>query len=182
MSMFENGGTPNGTSASQSADLTTDVAKGIGETFDWDSTINGDTQPNTLFPEGDYRFKVIDFNRGRFPGSEKLPPAPKAILTLRLTKDDGTSKDIKTDLILAKSLEWKISSYFRSIGQKEKGKEFRMDWNAVIGAEGRAHIKQRTFMGNDKKYHTINEVDYYLDPVDDSNQGTTLDPGPDRQY
>lgn len=182
MSMFENGGTPNGASASQSADLATEAKSPNLETFDWDSLINGDTQPNPLFPEGDYRFKTIDFTRGRFPGSEKLPPAPKAILTLRLMKDDGTSKDIKTDIILAKALEWKISSYFRAIGQKKKGEEFKMDWNAVIGAEGCAHIKQRTFRGNDGKDHTVNEVDYYIDPVEDSKQRTTFDPGPDRQY
>lgn len=180
MTMFENGGTPTGTSAAQTTDLTKNVAQGIGETFNWDALINGDNQPNPLLPEGDYKFKVVDFERGRFPGSTKLPPANKAILTLRVEKD-GTTTDIKSDIILAKALEWKISSFFRSIGQKKKGEEFRMDWSKVTGAEGRAHIKQRTFRGNDGKDHSVNEVDRYLDPVE-ADKTTIFDPGPDRNY
>ena len=180
MSIFYDGGAPNGTSADQSLELTKDVAKGEGETFDWDSLINGDTQAKPLLPEGDYGFKVVDFGRNRFSGSAKLPPANKATLTLRIEKD-GRTTDIKSDIILVKLLEWKIVSFFRSIGHMKKGEEFRMDWSRVIGAEGRAHIVQRTFRGNDGKDHTVNEVEKYLDPTEEEKT-PTLAPGSGRNY
>ena len=52
---------------------------------------------------------------------------------------------MKFDLILSKSLTWKVSAFFRSIGQKKRGEKITMDWNKVLGAKGRAHIKQKVY-------------------------------------
>ncbi|MDY5322295.1 MAG: hypothetical protein SPG76_01090 [Candidatus Enterosoma sp.] len=49
---------------------------------------------------------------------------------------------MRFDLILSKALTWKLSAFFRSIFQKKVVK-ITMDWNKVLGAKGRAHIKQR---------------------------------------
>ena len=183
MNNMENGGIPYAdTSAGQSADLANEAKSPNHETLDWDAKISGDAQPNTLFPEGDYTFKVIELNRERSAGTAKIPPCNKAAMKLRLKKDDGQTKDIKADLFLVKMMEWKLTAFFRSIGLMKKGQEFRMDWSKVVGAEGRAHIKQRTFRGNDGKDHTVNEVEKYLDPVETTDKTTIFDPGPDRNY
>ena len=41
--------------------------------MDWNDVIEDDGQEFVLLPEGDYNFVVTDFERGRFPGSAKIP-------------------------------------------------------------------------------------------------------------
>ena len=79
--------------------------------MDWGDVIESDGQEHKVLPEGDYDFTITKFERGRFPGSPKIPPCNKAILTLSV---NGIT--IKTDLILYKTLEWKLAAFFRSIG------------------------------------------------------------------
>jgi len=128
----------------------------------WDDVIEDDGQEFITLPEGDYAFQVIDFERGRFPGGRKIPPCNMASLTLEVRTPEGTAH-IRTDLILYHSLEWKISSFFRSIGEKEKGKRLAMNWDRVINARGRAHFKPRTYVGSDGQEHTVNNVDRFYD-------------------
>lgn len=142
--------------------------------FDWDDAIENDGQEFITLPEGDYVFEVVDFERGRYPGSAKIPPCNKASLTLQVKTDDGIAR-IRTDLILYRSLEWKISSFFRSIGQKQKGQRLVMNWNAVIGSCGRAHIKPRNYTATDGTERTTNDVDRYLDFDPEKMPGMTAD-------
>lgn len=50
--------------------------------MNWDDTIENDGQEFVVLPEGDYTFTVTNFERGRFPGSAKIPPCNKATLTI----------------------------------------------------------------------------------------------------
>ena len=130
--------------------------------MDWDDSIENDGQEFIILDEGDYNFTVTDFERGRFPGSAKIPACNKATLTLEVKTDNG-SAFIKTDLILYRSLEWRISSFFRSIGQKRHGERLVMNWNRVVGSRGRAHFKPRTYPGNDGQERKANDVGYFID-------------------
>lgn len=105
----------------------------------WDDEISSDDSQYIILEEGDYNFTVTNFERGRFPGSAKLPACNKAALTLAVETPEGTAF-IKYDLILWSSLEWKISEFFRAIGQKKHGEKFVPRWNAVIGAKGRGAL------------------------------------------
>ena len=69
---------------------------------------------------------------------------------------------MKFDLILSKSLTWKLPSFFRSIFQKKVVKT-TMDWNKVLGAKGRAHIKQKVYTNQAGEEKTINDLDYFID-------------------
>ena len=69
---------------------------------------------------------------------------------------------MKFDLILSKSLTWKVSAFFRSIGQKKVVK-ITMDWNKVLGAKGRAHIKQKVYTNQSGEEKNINDLDYFID-------------------
>lgn len=130
--------------------------------MDWDDAIENDGQEFVILPEGDYNFTVTDFERGRFPGSAKIPACNKATLTLQVNTADGTAA-IKTDLILYRSLEWRISAFFRCIGQKKHGERLVMNWNTVFGSRGRAHFKPRNYTDRDGNERQANDVDKFYD-------------------
>ncbi len=130
--------------------------------FGWDSTIEEDGKANVVLSESDYGFKVTGFERGRFNGSEKLGACPKAILTLTIETEKGTAT-AKTDILLSKALEWKISSFFRCIGLKKHGQPLVMDWSKVPGATGKAHIKPKEYTNKFGQTRTYNEVAYFID-------------------
>jgi hypothetical protein len=134
--------------------------------LDWDDSIENDGQEFVTLPEGDYDFTITNFERGRFPGGGKLPACNKATLTLRVENKEGTAS-IRTDLFLHKSVEWKLSAFFRSVGLKKHGEMLRrMPWDKVVGAKGRAHIVQRSYTGKDGTQRTTNDVRDFLDPKD----------------
>lgn len=128
----------------------------------WDDVIENDGQEFVVLPEGDYTFTVSNFERGRFPGSAKIPPCNKATLTLNIDNDQGVAT-ARVDLILYRTLEWKIASFFRCIGQKKHGEKVVMDWNKVVGARGRAHIRPRDYTDKNGAERQTNDVDRFLD-------------------
>ena len=133
--------------------------------MDWNDTITSDGQEFVTLPEGDYTFTVTGFERAHFPGSTKIPPCNKATLTLDIDNDLGIAS-AKIDLILFRTLEWKISSFFASIGQKKQGETVKMDWDKVVGARGRAHIKPRKYTDRNGNEREANNVERFI-PCDD---------------
>ena len=111
--------------------------------MDWNDVIEDDGQEYVLLPEGDYNFVVTNFERGRFPGSAKIPATNKETKSIQIFSELGVAS-MKFDLIFSKALTWKLSAFFRSIFQKKVVK-ITMDWNKVLGAKGRAHIKQKVY-------------------------------------
>lgn len=131
--------------------------------MDWNDYIEQESQFVTL-PEGDYNFTVISFEKAKHEGSAKIPAGcNKAMLELRVDVPGLGKATIKDQLILHESLEWKLCAFFRSIGQKQHGKGITMNWNAVNGARGRAHV-----IINDQGY---NRIDKYLDPEQEFGGG-----------
>lgn len=135
------------------------------ELITFDSILEDEGSSYVLLPEGDYDFVVTNFERGNFPGSGKIPPCLKAIITLNVKSELGNIT-LKVDLMLAKVVEWKLCAFFRSIGQKKHGEPLKPNWNTVIGSTGRAHIKQRQYLNKNNEERTINEIDYFKDKVD----------------
>lgn len=128
--------------------------------FGWDDVLTDDGQEFIELAEGDYTFQVINMERGRHMGSARLPACNKATLTLEITTEDGVSR-LRVDLFLHRNTEWKISSFFRSIGMKKRGEETKPDWNKVVGMWGRCHVKQRTYKGNDGQERKGIDVSFY---------------------
>lgn len=145
--------------------------------FGWDDTIQDDGESKALIilPAGDYNFTVTDFQRGYFDGSAKVAPCPKANLTLEVTTKDGVGS-CRTMLLLTKALEWKVCAFFRSIGQKKPGEPLKPNWNAVMGAQGRAHFEPRTYIDNNGNEREVNDLKWYID-YDEKNFKDTK-PGP----
>ena len=130
--------------------------------LDWNDEIENDGQEFVTLEEGDYIFEVTGFERGRFPGGAKIPACNKAALTLQVKTAEGLAV-IKTDLLLYKTMEWKLSSFFRCIGQKKHGERLQMDWNRVVGSRGRAHFKPRTYTDRDGNERQANDVERFYD-------------------
>jgi len=130
--------------------------------MDWNDSLESDGKEFITLDEGDYNFTVIKFERGHHNGSEKVPPCNKAIITVAVDTDAGRAI-VKFDLILYRTLEWRISSFFRCIGQKKHGERLVMDWNKVVGSVGRAHFKPRTYTNNYGEEKVANDVDKFYD-------------------
>lgn len=130
--------------------------------MDWNDSIESDGQEFILLEEGDYNYVVTNFERGRFPGGQKIPACNKATITVQVDTADGVAS-IKFDLLLYRSVEWKISAFFRSIGQKKHGEKLVMNWNKVIGSVGHAHFKQRKYTNQSGEEKLINDLDKFID-------------------
>lgn len=135
---------------------------GGNEALDWDSEISNDGQDYVILPKGEYVFQVVDLEKGRHGGSEKLPPCPKATLTLEVKTADGVAR-IRHNLFLHRTTERYLSEFFRSIGMKAKGEHMKMDWNKVPGAWGRGRFEPRSYIGNDGQEHHANDLVKFLD-------------------
>lgn len=107
--------------------------------LNWDDQIQNDRAFVEL-PEGDYDFVIDHYERGRSQGSDKIPPCNMAIVFFNVKGPGGEETVIRENFILHTKLEWKLSELFSSVGLKKKGEELRMDWNALPGLSGKAHI------------------------------------------
>lgn len=134
------------------------------QTLDWDSVIDQDGAPFVLLDEGEYNFTIQEFKRAIFPGSQKIQQCPKAELVLNI--ENLTT--VKTDLILAPQLMWKLASFARSIGVKKHGEACTIPWDSIVGYSGRCKIKHRSYVDKNGETKTANEVDSFLDPVNDA--------------
>ncbi len=141
-----------------------------GYVLDWDSAIEKDAPDFILLKEGDYDFEITNFERQRHNGSQngKLPPCPKAVVTLHV---EGVDKDgnpgvtnITHNLFLHSSCESLLSSFFAGIGRKRKGERLVMDWSNLIGVRGYAHIGVREWTGKDGEPKYSNEVKRFYTP------------------
>lgn len=110
-----------------------------GRELGWDDTISQESSFVEL-PEGDYDFVVDHWERGRFPGSEKIPACNMATVYFNVKGPDGQEGSVRENFILHTRMEWKLSELFRSVGLKKEGEEVRMNWNALPGLTGRCHI------------------------------------------
>lgn len=133
--------------------------------LDWDDEIEDDGAQKEFvtLEEGDYEFEVTKFERSHYTPSAnaKTPACNQATITLKVSTKEGDCF-IKDNFPLASTMEWKISSFFRSIGLKKHGEKLKMRWNDSIGETGRAHITQSE---GTKSGIIFNNVGYYIDPV-----------------
>lgn len=129
----------------------------------WDDEIVEESS-FTLLEPGEYDFEVIDFTQGQYNGGQKIPPCPEAGLTLRIEGENGSSTQVFERLFLVSNMEWKISEFFISIGQKEQGKPLKPKWSEVLGAKGRAEIEVNEYVNKDGEERQNNRVKKYLPP------------------
>ena len=126
--------------------------------LNWDDEIQNDSSFIEL-PEGDYDFVIDHFERARHAGSDKIPPCNKALVFFRVTGPNGQEATIQEGYILHTKLEWKLSELFCGVGLKKKGEKLKMNWTALPGLKGRAHISLDADPKDpSKKYNHIKKI------------------------
>lgn len=129
--------------------------------YGWNDTIQNDGEDFVLLPAGEYDFTVKGFERGRFAGSEKLPPCNMAVLSIEIDGGEHGVAFTKHRLYLHSKTEGLLCEFFRSIGARKHGEALRMDWARVTGSRGRCKTGVREYNG--EKY---TEIKRFLDPAD----------------
>lgn len=139
-----------------------------GYELGWDAEIENEGKDFVVAEPGDYDFTVIGFERGRFGGSDKMPPCNQAKLSISI-EIPGASGEcvIKHNLFLHSKTEWKLCEFFTSIGLRKKGQRVQMNWNAVMGARGRCKVTKRSFRNKDGKELWTNDIDKFYEPAGD---------------
>lgn len=136
----------------------------IGRELDWDEAIELNPSTFVLLPEGEYDFKVIKFERQRHTGSAKLPPCPKAAITVEVSGVNGTTQ-ITHNLFLHTKTQGLLSAFAISIGQGKQGDVVKLDWSKVLGATGRAKVTVRKYTKKDGTEAETNDIKEFLPPL-----------------
>ena len=142
----------------------------------WDDPIEKDSPDFILLPEGDYNFEVAGFERARHPGSEKLPPCNKAIVSVKVTGAEG-STTIKHNLFLHSKTEGMLCAFFNAIGQRKKGERLQMNWNTVTGSRGRCKLGVRNWTNDKGDPMQSNEIKRFYDAEETPAHDRGFTPG-----
>lgn len=145
-----------------------------GRELGWDDQIETDGPEFVVLPEGDYDFEVVEFERGRHAGSDKLPPCNKATVHIKITGPEGVST-IRHNLFLHSITEGMLCAFFTAIGQRKKGERATMNWNTVVGSKGRAKIGIKNWTNDAGETKTFNEIKKFYEP--DDSKGKTFEAG-----
>lgn len=125
-----------------------------GKEIGWEDTVEKGEE-YALVPAGDYDFVVESFERGRYEGSDKVPPCNRALLKIRVDGPEGTSV-MSESLLLYDKMQWKLAEFFLSIGAEETDGRVKMNWNMVPQATGRATIEVKPDRNDpSKKYNHV---------------------------
>lgn len=139
--------------------MTTDEGRELG----WDERIEDpDEGDYVLFPDGIYPFTVHHIEKGRHPGSKKLPPCN--MVTVFIEFDGGPqlgTNTVQHKLFLHTKTTGLISQFFKGIGLRKSGEPLVLDWNKPVGKRGYAKLGQREYDG--KMYQDIKK---FIEPSD----------------
>lgn len=87
--------------------------------FSWDEEIEAVENEFVDIPAGDYDFKITNFERGYFEGSEKMPACNEAKITYEVNVN-GQKGRIKQNLFLHSKSQWQLTGFARAIGHMKK--------------------------------------------------------------
>lgn len=132
----------------------------------WDSAIEKDSPDFVLLPEGDYDFKVVKFERGRYEGGDKLPACNMAILDIELSDLDGNTTTVRHRLYLHSRTEGLLCAFFTAIGARKHGERIQMNWNIVLGATGRCKVGVREYTNKNGEKSKSNEIRKFYEPAE----------------
>ena len=130
--------------------------------FDWNAAIEDDSEGFKLLETGDRNAVISWIDRGRYNGSERIPPCNMATITLRI-QENGEIYELQTRLYICKKMEWKLSEFFRGIGRKKHGERLVMNWDGLIGLPVRVRVVKKDIPGRDGEKKTVNEVTKFYD-------------------
>lgn len=148
--------------------------------FGWDDVLTGEPESEFVtLPEGDYPFTITNMERSEYSPSpnrkepSRIPAGTKMIiLTVKLDGGAAGSATVSDNLYLYGTTNsagklapnWRLDSFFKAIGQRKSGEEFRPRWNDVIGSTGWCRVKVREWTGRSGEKMTSNDIARWLEP------------------
>lgn len=139
----------------------------------WDEDITADEPEYKILPDGDYDFKVLNFERSQYGGSEKLPPCMKIQVTFECSDGINIGK-INENFYLVKSNEWRIGSFLCALGLKKKGEITKPSMiGKSIGLSGRCKVATRKWTGQNGQENTSNNIKEFYAKADAPMAGFT---------
>lgn len=133
------------------------------EALGWDDEATASETEYTLLDPGEYTYRVDGFERRHHDATEKIGACPEARLKLSCSNAAGQQGTVYTSLYLTKRQQWKLTQFFKSCGLIDAslpdGQAYRMPWDQVLGAIGRAVIGPNEWQGRTK-----NEVKRFIVP------------------
>lgn len=135
--------------------------------YGWDETIENPREDEfTLLPDGDYPFEVIKVERGRHDkANSKVPPCFKATIHLRVDGGQHGVTTVQRMMFLHTKFEWLISQFYTAIGLRKHGEPLVMQWDRVMGAQGRVRLDTRKYKNEAGEDRETNNVVRFLDPT-----------------
>lgn len=137
-------------------------ANGMDNEFlSWDGSFVAEESQFTTLKDGDYPFEVTKIERKMYDGnSQKIPNgAPYAEVSLRFNGGEQGNTTVTERLYLLKSLAWKLTEFFGSIGQAPVvGQPFKPNWNVVVGSHGVATLTIHKYTSRDGQERSNNQV------------------------
>lgn len=116
--------------------------KNTAAEMDWDSGISAEASSGefNLPPVGEYGFTVVGFEKTISKAGKKM-----AAVTLQLDESAQYWK-VYDYLVLTANMEWKLATFFESLGLKKKGEPLTsMPWDKVLNETGRVRIKHEKY-------------------------------------
>lgn len=156
------------------------MADFVDREFGWDDEVVNESN-FVLLEEGDYKFSLINMERGRHSGSKKLPACNKAILTLAiLDKDEKKLTTLTHNLFLHSSVEGLLSAFFLATGAKKHGEPLNISkgFQDSFGRVGWCHIYVDKWTGDDGKEHESNKIKNFIDPANAPKAAPVAPPQP----
>jgi len=126
-------------------------------TYDWNEQVEKPNENPTSLLDGEYQFLVVKFERGEYSGGPKIPACLKAIITCEIFSESVPSLQIKTTFLMHQAFDWKMCSFFKSIGLRKKDDPLVLSWDKAIGGRGMCRVE------NNKKTGYL-EIKHFLDP------------------
>lgn len=131
--------------------------------LDWTDEVEDSGMDFILLGEGDYVFVVEKLDKERYEGSEKVPPCPRATITLAIPLPDGRTARVFDRILLYSGNEWRIFRFFECFGfEKNENGKMVPHWDEIIGQQGVVRIKQREYTNKNGEKKVTNDVDCYI--------------------
>jgi len=131
--------------------------------MDWNTEIDptADRPERALLPEGPVRFAVLKLKRTRkeFGKFGTINVAEIKLLVIGMS-GEGQDAEITINLGLHADLQWKITEFFTSIGQRQHGDsgKFVPNWAKVEDSEGYAMNKHREITSKKGEKYKVNDL------------------------
>lgn len=138
----------------------------------WDDVVsedianqNKDGGDLVVLPAGEYPFVVHKTERGKFNGSDKLPPCNMVTVYVFVDGGESGKNCLKCRFFMHTKTLWKIYQFLTAVGLHKKGDAAgKIPWIKVTkGLKGRCKLAVDEYNGKPK-----NEVDEWLAPSAES--------------